>query len=119
MTIYDAFELHPIALYADCDGTHEDRASNPATADYWSLFGHLPTGGVECLADFKTSEAARLVFARLKAADQLQAERAELLAGLRSALSALNLAPRHRRGGVDTYQIAAEVQALLHRLGRN
>ena len=36
-----------------------------AEAEYWSLFGHIPGRGADCIGDFATREHAEEVFARI------------------------------------------------------
>jgi hypothetical protein len=31
-----------------------ERIDDPEEAQFWSVYGHLPVGGVECLEDFPT-----------------------------------------------------------------
>lgn len=45
---YDAIEIHPVI---ETDGICEV-TDNPAEASIWSVYLHLITGGVECIADF-------------------------------------------------------------------
>jgi len=48
---YDAYEIHAI----DGDGnnlTGDDADWIEANAHTWSIFGHLPEGGIDCIADF-------------------------------------------------------------------
>jgi len=78
-TTYDAFEVnavvgldirnHVVALddtplkvtrYEKCDW-------NDPNARLWSVYGHLPQGGVECVADCATPEQAELVYTALQA----------------------------------------------------
>jgi hypothetical protein len=34
-------------------------------AEFWSLFGHIPGQGIDCIGDFNTREHAEDVFARI------------------------------------------------------
>ena len=34
-------------------------------ARFWSLYGHIPGQGVDCIGDFKTREHAEEVYARI------------------------------------------------------
>lgn len=62
-TYYDDLEIFPVCYLEehDCYETCE-----PEAADTWSLYGHLNTGGVECIGDFASFEAAAEVRRRLE-----------------------------------------------------
>jgi hypothetical protein len=64
---YDGLEVAPCRdLFIDNDptcGTCVERCSR-ADAEIWSVYGHCPEGGVECLEDFATEKAAN-TFANL------------------------------------------------------
>jgi len=56
---YDGLELSGVAEYEDENGnTYCERVSDPEEAKLWSIYGHLPEGGVECLEDFTTRQEA-------------------------------------------------------------
>ena len=56
---YDGLELAPVAEYEDKDGIkYCERMDHPKDAQFWSVYGHLPEGGVECFEDFKTEQEA-------------------------------------------------------------
>ena len=56
---YDGLELAPVAEYEDKDGFKFcERVDDPREAQFWSVYGHLPEGGVECLEDFPTEQEA-------------------------------------------------------------
>jgi hypothetical protein len=72
-TPFDAYEIHGmrrlpgrgteedpvgLAIY-DCEQVPDDRA------EFWSLFGHIPGHGLDCIGDFATREHAEEVFARI------------------------------------------------------
>ena len=72
-TPFDAYEIHgmrrfpgqgtedePVGLAIDdCEQAPDDRAQ------FWSLFGHIPGQGLECIGDFATRQHAEEVFARI------------------------------------------------------
>lgn len=60
---YDGLEIHPVR-----EAFFEDRSSyckpcTPDEAQFWSVYGHLKSGGVDCIEDFASEEDAR-AFAR-------------------------------------------------------
>ena len=56
---YDGLELAPVTEYEDRDGVkYCERVDDPAEAQFWSVYGHLREGGVECLEDFDTEQEA-------------------------------------------------------------
>lgn len=78
-SIYDAYETNavvgldarnkivPIDMPADLIRSYEQCAWDDPHARMWSVYGHLPQGGVECLADCATPEHADLIHAALQA----------------------------------------------------
>lgn len=59
MSRFDALELHACVEHQDPQGEkfieQEDEVLKPTM---FSVYGHLPAGGISCLADFKTHHAA-------------------------------------------------------------
>ena len=56
---YDGLELAPVAEYEDKDGVkYCERVDDPSDAQFWSVYGHLPEGGVQCLEDYDTEQEA-------------------------------------------------------------
>lgn len=57
---YDALEVHTVAMFFDdwaeqiCDG--EDLPEEGPV--YWSLYGHTPNEGIECIGNFDSFEEA-------------------------------------------------------------
>ena len=68
--VFDAIELAPVAQI-DVDGTCEvfeyleDMPEELRTSAFWSIYGHTPGEGVECIGDFTTREHALEVLRRL------------------------------------------------------
>jgi len=69
---FDGIEIHPVRdhFWNDDDmgprpfcipDDHETQCEpcEPHEAHFWSVYGHLITGGVECLEDFETEAEAR------------------------------------------------------------
>jgi hypothetical protein len=56
---FDNYEIGPCALLNRSDTTLVDRceANDPDIA-FWSVYGHLRTGGLECISDHETFEEA-------------------------------------------------------------
>jgi hypothetical protein len=73
-TRYDAYEIHAVKRLPSCQG-HEGEPVGPVIdnceqvsedkAEFWSLFGHIPGQGIDCIGDFATREHAEEVFARI------------------------------------------------------
>jgi hypothetical protein len=56
---YDGLELAPVSEYEDKEGCRFcERVDDPQDAHFWSVYGHLPVGGVECLEDFPSEQEA-------------------------------------------------------------
>jgi len=56
---YDGLELAPVAEYQEADGrSFCERVDDPRDGHFWSVYGHLPVGGVECLEDFRSEQEA-------------------------------------------------------------
>lgn len=54
---YDNYEVHPI----DTEGnnlTGDGPGYIESQVHTWSVFGHLPQGGIDCIADFHYKEPA-------------------------------------------------------------
>ena len=68
--LYDAIELAPV-LSIDADGTCEafesleDIPEEQRALAFWSIYGHTPGEGVECIGDFRSRTAALDVLRRL------------------------------------------------------
>jgi hypothetical protein len=61
---FDAYEIHGIREFGKgkdryCEQVPDDEAQ------FWSLYGHIPGQGVECIGDFTTREHAEEVYARI------------------------------------------------------
>ena len=56
---FDNYEIWPCILLNPYDPTGFDRceANDPDIA-FWSVYGHLRTGGLECISDHETYEEA-------------------------------------------------------------
>lgn len=64
MRAFDGYEVHGVAEF----GTGADRFCEQVPdeqAQFWSLFGHVPGRGLECIGDFPTRRHAEEVLARI------------------------------------------------------
>jgi hypothetical protein len=73
-TPFDIYEIHGMKRLSACLGLEEepvgrviDNAEQVADseAEFWSLFGHIPGQGLDCIGDFPTREHAEEVFTRI------------------------------------------------------
>lgn len=67
--VFDAIELAPVAVYEDgeCE-PYESLADIPKAEVHqvlWSIYGHTPGEGVQCIGDFTTRDHALEVIRRL------------------------------------------------------
>jgi hypothetical protein len=73
-TPFDDYEIHGMKRLNDCPGSEEEplgrtignceQVSNH-DAEFWSLFGHIPGQGLDCIGDFATREHAEEIYARI------------------------------------------------------
>jgi hypothetical protein len=64
---FDAYEIHGVKEYdagPNGDAKHCEQVDDD-DAQFWSLYGHIPGHGAECIGDFKTREHAEEVYARI------------------------------------------------------
>lgn len=54
----DAIEIHPCATYTDNGGVNFTEQCGPDEAQFYSVFFHLKTGGLCCIADCADSGTA-------------------------------------------------------------
>lgn len=69
---YDNFEIEKVAEYRAADGTLycepvRDGGANFATRYFWSVYGHTPGKGVECLCDCESMKDAQYIYDALRA----------------------------------------------------
>jgi hypothetical protein len=80
ITRYDALEVHPVRDWFWNDAQAGSRPfpgeldretcceqCAPHEAHFWSVFGHLVTGGLECFADFPSQAEAEAFAERVRA----------------------------------------------------
>lgn len=61
---FDEYEVHGIYTFNDDGRTFCEQVPDDE-AQFWSLFGHIPGQGVECIGDFKTREHAEEIYTRI------------------------------------------------------
>lgn len=61
---FDAYEIHGVREFDDGNGPYCEQVRDEQ-AEFWSLYGHIPGQGVDCIGDFATREHAEEVFARI------------------------------------------------------
>ena len=70
---YDGLEIAPCAVVGSGEGREFVEVCEPAVAQFWTVYGHCRTGGVNAFEDFPTPAAAREFAAKLlKAYPHLQ-----------------------------------------------
>jgi hypothetical protein len=72
---FDNYEIHGVKRFAPPLGLEEEPQGRmltehyeqveDAAAEFWSLFGHIPGQGLECIGDFDTRAHAEEVYARI------------------------------------------------------
>ncbi len=121
LTPFDAYEIHPVVQRRMPDGSSfAEQTDDPAEARRWSLFGHIPGQGLECIGDFPSYDLAAEIYARITGhaydAAAPVGNVGTLLDTLRLARHALNEAPsfrlRHARYR-SSYQVSAALEAVL------
>jgi len=61
---FDDYEVHGVREFDDGHGRYCEQVPDEQ-AEFWSLYGHIPGQGVDCIGDFKTREHAEEVLARI------------------------------------------------------
>ncbi len=65
MKAFDDYEIHGVAEFTDLHGNRSCEPVADDEAQFWSLYGHIPGQGLECIGDFKTRQLAEEVLARI------------------------------------------------------
>jgi len=74
LTQFDDYEIHGMKRLNGCPGSEEEPIGrmidnceqvSDHEADFWSLFGHIPGQGLDCIGDFATREHAEEIFTRI------------------------------------------------------
>jgi hypothetical protein len=61
---FDRYEIHGVREFGRGKSRHCEQVPDDE-AQFWSLYGHIPGQGVECIGDFKSREFAEEVYARI------------------------------------------------------
>ena len=61
---FDDYEIHPCIELHENGHTWVEQCEEHE-AQMWSVFGHIPNGGVECIGDFKSRKLAEEIVARI------------------------------------------------------
>ena len=61
ITPFDAYEIHACKDY----GGYIEPVEDESEADFWSLYGHIPGRGLECIGDFNTRQQAEEILKRI------------------------------------------------------
>jgi hypothetical protein len=72
--LYDAVEVQPVFENV-AEGWCEPVPDAPETASFWTVYGHLRTGGVEALIDCTDERSARLAAELFGLSLQLEASK--------------------------------------------
>lgn len=62
---FDGYEIHGVVEFRGADGTRYCEPAHDDEAHFWSLYGHIPGQGLECIGDFSTRAQAEEIFARI------------------------------------------------------
>jgi hypothetical protein len=67
MKPFDNYEISPCRRYEEPDspGKFYFEVCDPAEADVWTLYGHIPGEGVQAIGDFSKREYAEEAFQRI------------------------------------------------------
>lgn len=65
---FDAFEVHPCLTITELDdfGRPIHETCEPEEAQFWSVYGHTPGAGLECLCDCPTEAIANKIMTALE-----------------------------------------------------
>jgi hypothetical protein len=63
-TPFDDYEIHGVKEFDEngrkwCEQVADD------DAQFWSVYGHIPGQGLDCIGDFKTRRCAEEIYARI------------------------------------------------------
>lgn len=57
---FDQIEYHPCKEFTGTDSFEKFvEQCEPEEAEFWSVYGHLPGGGLSCIADVDTEQEAK------------------------------------------------------------
>jgi hypothetical protein len=61
---FDAFEIHGVKEFREAGMAWCEQVAD-SEAEFWSLYGHIPGQGFECMGNYKTRRYAEEIYARL------------------------------------------------------
>ena len=61
---FDSYEIHGVKEFEESGSKWCEQVSDHE-ADFWSIYGHIPGQGLDCIGDFKTREHAEETYARI------------------------------------------------------
>jgi len=61
---FDDYEIHGVKRFSEQGGSWCEQVAD-SDAAFWSLYGHIPSGGLDCIGDFNTRAHAEEVYARI------------------------------------------------------
>jgi len=73
-TPFDGYEIRGMKRLNNCPGSEEEPVSRTIDnceqvsdheSEFWTLFGHIPGQGLDCIGDFATRKHAEEIFARI------------------------------------------------------
>jgi hypothetical protein len=64
LAAFDRYEIHGVREFGRGRNRYCEQVPD-SEAQFWSLYGHIPNQGVECIGDFKTREFAEQIYARI------------------------------------------------------
>lgn len=63
-TRFDDYEIHGVFQFDD-DGRKFCEQVPDDEAQFWSLYGHIPSRGLECIGDFESRKLAEQIYSRI------------------------------------------------------
>ena len=63
-TPFGAYEIHGVREFGRGKSRYCEQVADEE-AQFWSLYGHIPGQGLECIGDFKSRDCAEEIYARI------------------------------------------------------
>jgi hypothetical protein len=112
---FDAYEIHGCHEIAENGHTWTEQCED-SEAQFFTLFGHIPDGGVDAIGDFKTRELAEQILSRIN--PPAKAAAPQLLEALEYFFNIMHDYPRSKRKGYVKRALAQARAAILKATGR-
>lgn len=64
LTPFDGYEVHGVKVHTDAHGEWCEQTADDE-ADFWSIYGHIPGQGLDCIGDFSTRSFAEEIYSRI------------------------------------------------------